>query len=209
MSDSLRQLLMEGAAELGLPLSDTIADSLLEYMHILRQWNERLNLTAITDPEAMVRLHLLDSLAIAKVLIGPRLLDVGTGAGLPGIPLALIYPQWSFVLLDSNSKKTAFLLQMKATLGLKNVEVVHSRMENYVSPLLFSDIMARAVSDLRDIVDKTRALLQKNGQWVLMKGQYPEQELLALQRPFSVQSLSIPGVDVNRHVVVIKGENGG
>src|SRR3990167_2682442 len=142
VSDSLRQLLMEGAAELGLPLSDTIADSLLEYMHILRQCNERLNLTAITDPEAMVRLHLLDSLAIAKVLIGPRLLDVGTGAGLPGIPSALIYPQWSFVLLDSNSKKTAFLLQMKATLGLKNVEVVHSRMENYVSPLLFSDIMA-------------------------------------------------------------------
>lgn len=199
----MKAQLLQGAKALGLALSETQIEQLLAYQTLLAKWNARINLTAITDPVQMLIHHLLDSLSIAPYLQGPSLLDVGSGAGLPGIPLAIIKPQWAFTLLDSNNKKTAFLLQAKAVLGLSNIEIVQERVEKYNPLALFSDIMARAVSSLASLVTQTERLLQTEGQWVLMKGKYPADEIAELTNPCRVQALSVPGLDAERHVVII------
>jgi 16S rRNA (guanine527-N7)-methyltransferase len=201
-----RKLLVDGVDRLGLSLSDTAVDTLLEYVALLDRWNQAYNLTAIRDRQQMITHHLLDSLAIAGFVKGPRVLDMGTGPGLPGIPLAIALPDISFVLLDSNGKKTRFLVQAKSALGLDNIEVVHSRVEAYQPGTEFDTITARAFATLETMLGRSRHLCAPGGRYLLMKGRMPQDELGAVPADFIVQQtvpLQVPGVDGERHLIII------
>lgn len=185
----------------------TLIPSLAHYLQLLQQWNSVHNLTAITDPEQMVILHILDSLAISPYLYGQRLLDVGTGAGLPGIPLALKHPEKEFTLLDSNSKKTRFLTQVKHELQIKNINIIHSRVEDFHPDKNFDSILSRAFSSLEVMLQTTQHLLAAGGQFLAMKGIYPEEELKAIPETFkvtAVHTLTIQGLDAKRCLVCIE-----
>lgn len=188
-------------------LKEQIQEYLLRYLHLMRKWNSVFNLTRITDPKDMIMLHILDSLAITPHLHGSRIIDIGTGAGLPGIPLALTQPDRSFVLLDSNSKKTRFLNQVVFDLGLSNVEVIHSRAEDFHPAKLFDSILSRAFASLEEMLRTTQHLLNKQGQFLAMKGTYPEQEIQAIPPEFeclAVHQLHIKGLNAERHLVCLQ-----
>jgi len=190
-----------------LTLSTAEQQQLLDYLALIQQWNRVYNLTAIIDPQEMVYLHLIDSLIIAKHLIGNRFLDVGSGAGLPGIPLAILNPQQEWVLLDKNSKKTRFLTQVVAELKLKNVTVIHARVEDLTSVLPFDGILSRALGTIKLFVESTEHLLAEQGIWFAMKGKYPEEELLELPSGFKVKerlALTLKGKVVERHLICIE-----
>ncbi|PIQ42872.1 MAG: 16S rRNA (guanine(527)-N(7))-methyltransferase RsmG [Gammaproteobacteria bacterium CG11_big_fil_rev_8_21_14_0_20_46_22] len=174
------------------------------YLVLLKKWNKVFNLTAIESDEAMMDLHLQDSLNIQPFLQGDRILDVGSGAGLPGIPLAIACPDKQFYLLDTNGKRTRFLTQVKIELGLNNVHVIKSRVETYSPDGLFTSITSRAFSSLSDFFDKTHHLLEKEGVLLAMKGQYPEEELKAIHTPYEVKTLPALKQHDARHLVVIK-----
>lgn len=204
--EELRPLLEAGGAELGLSLTADQCDRLLEYLALLHKWNRAYNLTAIREPRQMLIKHLLDSLSIASYLRGERFLDVGTGPGLPGIPLAILYPDKQFELLDSNGKKTRFLIESKARLGLTNVSVHCQRIELFKSETLFDGVISRAFSSLAEMADACGPQLAPSGQLYAMKGQYPEEELSHLAKHFIVKrciSLSVPGLDEARHLLLI------
>lgn len=201
-----RKLLVNGVDQLGLSLPPGGIDKLQDYVALLARWNQAYNLTAIRDPEQMITHHLLDSLAITKFIKGPRVLDMGTGPGLPGIPLAIALPDISFVLLDSNGKKTRFLVQAKSALALDNIEVVHSRVEDYRPDRVFDTITARAFAALATMVGRSHHLCAPGGQYLLMKGRMPKDELGAVPGDFVVQdtvALQVPGVDGERHLIII------
>lgn len=189
-----------------LKINDACRKKLLTYLELLQKWNRVFNLTSITDPRDMVYLHLIDSLMISPFLHGDRLLDVGTGAGLPGIPLAIIHPQQQWVLLDKNSKKTRFLTQAIAELELANSEIMHARCENFHPTLGFSSILSRAFGTLRLFVETTEHLLDKEGILIAMKGKYPQDELNNVPDHFCVKSVDrilIKGAQIDRHVVCL------
>lgn len=205
-SDALRADLEKGLERLGLPLEPAVVTNLLGYLERLARWNRAFNLTAVRDPRQMVTRHLLDSLAVLPLLRGRRILDVGTGPGLPGIPLALARPDAEFVLLDSNGKKTRFLRQVVAELGIGNVSVVHSRLEQYQPTGLFETITARAFSSLAELVGGTGHLLAPGGAILALKGAYPEAELAELPTGFGsveVVPMTVPDLEAARHVVII------
>jgi len=152
----------------------------------------------------MARLHILDSLAIAPHIEGKRVIDIGTGAGLPGIPLAICLPEIDFTLLDSNAKKTRFVQQVVLELKLKNVEVLHSRVENYHPEKTYDAVLTRAFAGLSDIVKLTAHLLAKEGVLLAMKGQNPDAELAGIAAKKSVVSVSVPGTDIERCLVRIQ-----
>lgn len=199
----LKAQLVEGLSALSLTLSPIIIDKLLSYLELLEKWNRVFNLTAVRSPEVMVPRHLLDSLAIAKFIQNGHILDVGSGAGLPGIPLALVMPQKQFTLLDSNGKKTRFLNQVKGILTLDNVSIVQSRVERYLPETKFSTIVSRAFSDINDIMAKTKHLCAPCGHWVIMKGVYPKDELAQVRVPFEVVPVHVPQLDAKRHIVIV------
>jgi 16S rRNA (guanine527-N7)-methyltransferase len=189
-------------------LSKELETRFYDYLLLLQKWNRVYNLTAIRNPSDMVLLHIADSLSINPYLHGDRILDVGTGAGLPGIPLALLNPDKHFVLLDSNSKKTRFLIQALQTLNIQNVEVIHARCEDFQSEEGFTTIVSRAFASIQVMLTTTRHLIGQDGQFLAMKGVYPEQELLEISPRFqviNVHELKIQGLDAERHVVCIKG----
>jgi 16S rRNA (guanine527-N7)-methyltransferase len=188
-------------------VSDAMTQSLLHYLQLMLKWNNTYNLTAITDPHEMIYLHLVDSLVIAPYVTGKQCLDLGTGAGLPGIPLAIIHPEQQWTLVDKNSKKTRFLIQAVAELGLKNVQVVHFRGEEFHPAHGFDNILSRAFGSLRLFVDTTRHLLNPDGELIAMKGKYPDDELADLPTEVSVQSvqhIDIKGIDIERHLVCLR-----
>lgn len=196
--------LARGLEQMALPLSAMAQEKLLAYVGLLVKWNRVYNLTAVRDPAEMVTRHLLDSLSVAPHLRGPRVLDVGSGAGLPGIPLALAKPEWQFVLLDSNGKKTRFITQSCIELGLTNVSVETCRIEDYRPQVLFDSVISRAFSELSAMLVATGRLCQPEGVMLAMKGEYPAQELAAVPPGFVVRSVSVlqvPGLDAQRHVV--------
>jgi 16S rRNA (guanine527-N7)-methyltransferase len=202
----LKNQLHHGLAELGCPLPTATEGQLLAYIHLLAKWNRTYNLTAVREPAQMVPRHLLDSLAILPYLAGPRVLDLGTGAGLPGLPLALARPDVHFVLLDSNAKKTRFVVQACAELGVKNVETVHGRVENYHPTPLFDTIVSRAFSTIAAMLVAGRHLCRPGGRFLAMKGVYPQDELAELPPGFTmsgVEALRVPGLDAARHVAII------
>lgn len=181
----------------------------IHYLELLVTWNQAYNLTAIRAPEAMLSKHLLDSLAIMPWVEGHRVLDVGTGPGLPGIPLAIARPEVKVTLLDSNGKKIRFLREVIRQLALQNVEVIESRVENYKPQALFETVTSRAFSSTLDMIQKTRHLLMQGGTWLLMKGQVPEAELKALDAScddvtYQIKSYTVPEVVGARCCVLIK-----
>jgi len=196
--------LEEGIGQLGLKSSPEDIARLLQFQSLLLKWNKVYNLTAIQSPEDMVGLHLLDSLSVLPYIDGVQILDVGTGAGLPGIPLALMCPNKSFSLLDSSSKKTRFVQQVALELDLRNVRVIHSRAEQYATDQPYDIVIARAFASLARIQELTCHLLGDTGKLLALKGRYSEQELDQMP-PGSVDviPLKIPGVNGERHLYCV------
>ncbi|HSC79757.1 MAG TPA: 16S rRNA (guanine(527)-N(7))-methyltransferase RsmG [Chitinolyticbacter sp.] len=205
--NTLAPALAQGLAVLGLPLSAAQQHALLAYVALLAKWNKTYSLTAIREPERMVPQHLLDSLAPLPAfdrLGGTRILDVGSGFGTPGIPLAIARPDWQFTLLDSNQKKTTFLRQAVMDLNLANVSVVNGRVEAVEQEGGFDIITSRAFAELVDFVAWTRHLLAPTGSWLALKGLWPHDEIAKLPVDIAVNSvdhLAVPGVEAERHVV--------
>ena len=206
MDSPLTQELVHGSSVLGIALDEQNQNLLLEYVELLAKWNRAYNLTAVRAPARMISRHLLDSLAIAQHLPGQRLLDVGTGAGLPGIPLAILFPEREFHLLDSNGKKTRFLFQVKTALGLDNITIHRQRVETFSPNALFDVVLSRAFASLQDMASACRHLLAGGGYFLAMKGSFPEGELkavAALCRVQSVSSIVVPGLDEQRHLITL------
>lgn len=202
--EDCRKILVSGIASLNLNATDEQVDQLLDFIKLIEKWNKAYNLTAIRDRAEMARLHILDSLAIVPHIEGKRIIDIGTGAGLPGIPLAICLPEVGFTLLDSNAKKTRFVQQVVLELKLKNVEVLHSRVENYHPEQAYDAVLTRAFAGLSDIVRLTAHLLTKDGVLLAMKGQNLDAELAEITAKKSVISISVPGTDVERCLVQIQ-----
>lgn len=195
-----RQQLRDDLAALGFPGGDT----LVAYVELLDRWNKAFNLTAVRDPAEMVPRHILDSAVLAPMMRSGRLIDVGTGAGLPGIVLAVLRPELPVTLLDSNGKKTRFCRQAVAELGLENVAVFQARVEDYRPVERFVTVVSRAYASLADFVTSTRHLLVEGGKFLAMKGAYPHDELSALPagvRVTGIHPLQVPGLHAERHVV--------
>jgi len=198
--------LASGISSLGLNLGSETQKKLLEYLKLLQKWNKVYNLTAVRDAEQMISHHLLDSLAVLPHLWSGNWLDVGCGAGLPGLVLAIACPDWQFTLLDSNSKKTSFVQQATIELGLQNVKVVCARVEELQVKKKFDGIISRAFAETEDFVRLTRHLLAEKGRWAAMKGA-PEQELHRLSDDIVVERvipLSVFGLDAARCLVILK-----
>ena len=198
--------MQQGCAALQLSVDARQQERLLEYLALLSRWNQTYNLTAVRDEAQMVTRHLLDSLAIAPYLTGQRFLDVGTGAGLPGVPLALLFPEQEFHLLDSNGKKTRFLFQVKTALCLDNMAVHQARVESFQVAEPFETVLSRAFASLQDMVHGCRHLLAPDGRILAMKGAYPTQELAAVSQQCAemvVHPLAVPGLGEQRHLVEI------
>jgi 16S rRNA (guanine527-N7)-methyltransferase len=200
----IEQAIIEGCERLEIRLPERACARLAAYLALLERWNRAYNLTAVRDPEAMVVRHLLDSLSILPWLEGPRVLDVGSGAGLPGIPLAIARPEYGFCLLDSNGKRTRFLTQATAELQLANVSVVRSRVEDYRPTALFNSVVSRAFATLADLVADAGRLCAPEGRLLAMKGVFPDDELARLPpayRVVGVYPLRVPHLDAERHLV--------
>ncbi len=208
------EAIVEAASELPLPLSAQQAQALSAYAHLLLRWNATYNLTSIDTPEQVLTHHLLDSLAVVATLqrlypMSARVLDVGTGAGLPGIPLAVVLPDWRFTLIDKVGKKTAFLTQVKVELGLKNVEVVHGRVETLTTHD-YNVIISRAFSSLGDFVQLSHAALAPGGSWVAMKGALLEKDSTSLREDAQIEEvvkLRVPRLAAERHLVVLRANS--
>ena len=207
---SLAQPLATGLGALGLDLSAEQQQQLLDYVALIAKWNKVYNLTAVRDPEAMLTQHLLDSLTVLPHLQGVRrIIDIGSGAGLPGIPLAIARPECKMTLLDSIHKKSTFQRQACLELGLANVEVVCERVEHFKPGVRFEVAISRAFSDLSEFARLSAHLLEKGGKLYAMKGIYPHEELGKLPQQFKLQEvipLTVPGMDANRHLVIIRVE---
>lgn len=198
--------LAAGIAQLGVDVTLDARQQLLDYVTLLHKWNKVYNLTAIREPEQMIVHHLLDSLAVLPHLWPGRWLDVGCGAGLPGVVLAITRPEWSFTLLDSNSKKTSFVQQACIELGVRNVTVHCGRIEALQVKEPFDGIISRAFAETAEFILLTRRLLAAGGRWAAMKGM-PEQELQHLPAGVNVErivSLQVPTLEAARCLVVLR-----
>lgn len=182
------------------------AERLMNYLALLQKWNQAYNLTAIRELQDMVTHHILDSLAIIPWINGTRLLDVGTGAGLPGIPLAIARPDLHVTLLDSNGKKMRFLREVKRSLKLDNIEIVQSRVEVYHPPSGFDTVTSRAFSAMDTFIGYTHHLISQQGVWLAMKGRYPETELDTIQQRYRVETYSVPGLVGERCCVIVDNQ---
>lgn len=201
----LQSRLAQGLAQMEIALAAPVQEKLLDYLALMIKWNKVHNLTAVRDPEEMVTLHLLDSLAVLPHLQAERLLDVGSGAGLPGIPLAICRPEMQVTVLDSSQKKASFMRQAKAELGIGNLQVVCGRVEQHQPELRYDVIISRAFSDLNLFLNLTTHLGMAGTQWIAMKGVYPHEELAEIDlQPSSVVPLRIAGLEAQRHLVFLK-----
>ena len=200
-------LLAKGLVELCFPLSAEQQGLLVQYLVLLEKWNQVYNLTAIRDLTKMVGAHLLDSLSVIPHLSGENVLDVGSGAGLPGIPLALLWPDTRVTLLDSNHKKAAFLRQAVIELELKNVEVVNERVETWEPPRKFDLVISRAFSDLAEFLRLAGKHVGARGTIAAMKGVYPDEELAQIPAAYTLRTvvpLEIPGMPAARHLILLE-----
>ena len=195
--------LANGICQMGLEISVQVQQQLLQYLALLQKWNKVYNLTAVRNPQEMVTLHLLDSLSVLPYLKGPRLLDVGSGAGLPGIVIAICRPELQVTTIDTVQKKTIFMRQVKGELGLENLYVVHARVEEYHPQQPYDQVISRAFSEIALLIQLTRHLIAKGGEWLAMKGLVPTLELATLAvKPKAIVPLQVAGLEAQRHLVV-------
>ena len=208
MSDSKHDVLWsKGLQAIDLEINEQQLEKLKQYVDLLSRWNKTYNLTAVRNPAEMIPLHIFDSLVVASYIRGTHCLDVGSGAGLPGIPLAIMQPDRHFTMLDTNGKKTRFIQQAIIELGLKNAGVVQSRVESWQAPQPYEAIISRAFSSIVDFVNGCSELLAENGTLYAMKGQFPVQELAYLPKGYVLTSrheLDVPYVEGERHLLEIK-----
>jgi len=198
--------LIAGAAQLGIELSELQAQQLIRVLDELDDWNQRMNLTAIKERGAQITKHLLDSLSVQPFLQGERVLDVGTGAGFPGLPLAIVNPSRQFMLLDSTAKKLKFIEHVWRSLELPNVQTVHTRAENFRPAQRFDIVLSRAVGPVEQFVKWAGHLVVGGGRLLAMKGRHPEAELAKLPSGWklaAVHRLNVPALDEERHLVEI------
>lgn len=201
------EVLTAGAREIGIELDSDGALRLLRLVDELEKGNAQFNLTAIRDRPGMIQKHVLDSLSLQPYLRGSRVADIGTGAGFPGLPLAIVNPQRRFTLVEATGKKARFAQQTAEGLGCDNVQVVHSRAENYRPFELFDTVVARALSSLADFAAYAGHLCAPEGRLLAMKGKSPDEEISALPKSFrvlAVHRLKLPGMDDERHLVELK-----
>ncbi|MDR1995471.1 16S rRNA (guanine(527)-N(7))-methyltransferase RsmG [Azonexus sp.] len=197
--------LSAGLATLGLNLPAAAQQQLLAFRDLLLKWNKTYNLTALRDPEQAIAHHLLDSLAILPQVGAGPLLDVGSGGGLPGIPLAIARPELAVSMVDTVQKKASFLQQVAIELGLKNVATHHARVEDLCGQ--YAQISSRAFAELKLFVKLTRHLLAPGGHWLAMKGVRPDAEIAALPADIAVEAvlpLHVPGLNAERHLIILK-----
>lgn len=200
----LYPLLQLGLAKLNLDLSKTTLEKIIAYIALLHKWNKVHNLTAISDPKAILIRHIFDSLAIIPYIAKEGyVLDFGTGAGFPGIPLALALPEHNFVLLDSSNKKTTFLNHVVLSLNIKNVKIVTKRIEEFHFEHLFATIVTRATAKSDVVIAKTSHLCTKDGKILIMKGKPPQEELKSVKKPFEIYRIEVPCLNEDRHIVRI------
>ena len=206
---SPRNTLTAGAGELGLALDSVQVDQLLGLLDLLSTWNAKFNLTAIKEPIAMVEKHLLDSLSVQPWIRGPRVTDVGTGAGFPGLPLAIVNPALRFTLLDATGKKIRFVAHAARALGLDHVEAICARAENFRPAEGSATVVSRALAALPAFVAAAGHLCAPGGALLAMKGRDPGAELADLPRGWRVRAierLRVPGLDAERHLVILERE---
>jgi 16S rRNA (guanine527-N7)-methyltransferase len=212
VKEPLRQQLETGLRQMGLYFTVEVQQKLVHYIQLIARWNKAFNLTAIRDVEEMVSKHLLDSLVVQPYVEGLNILDVGSGAGLPGIPFAITSPEKKFVLIDSNGKKTRFLTQAKIDLKLHNVEVIHNRVEDYQPVndghrLYFDVITARAYATTDDILRSTSHLQDENTRILVMQGKLEEHISSNQYTLIESHALEVYGLQAERHLLEIKRNN--
>ncbi|MFI8319208.1 16S rRNA (guanine(527)-N(7))-methyltransferase RsmG [Kosakonia cowanii] len=194
-------------AEAGISLSDQQQQQLVAYVEMLHKWNKAYNLTSVRDPNEMLVRHILDSIVVAPHLQGTRFIDVGTGPGLPGIPLSIVLPESHFTLLDSLGKRVRFLRQVQHELKLTNIEPVQSRVEDFPAEPPFDGVISRAFASLNDMVSWCHHLPGDAGRFYALKGQLPEDEIALLPAGLAVESiveLKVPHLEGERHLVIVK-----
>ena len=192
---------------MGIPLSNDQRKHMLAYLELLQKWGKTYNLSAIRELPPMVPHHILDSLSAAPFCRGPRMLDIGSGAGLPGLPLAIAQPELSVTLIESRQKRIQFLIHVASSLRLANVEIVHLRVERYQPSAKFDTLITRAFSTIAEFVDKAAHLCAKDGRIIALKGQHPGGELdTVISKGFTVHAVrpvNIPGLGAQRHIAVL------
>ena len=201
----LKSRLADGAAEIGIRVDEKQLQTLLAYLDLLRRWNRVYNLTAVKSGTEMLTRHLLDSLSVVPYLQGKKVVDIGSGAGLPGVPVAVACPDKQITLLDSGAKRCRFLRQVQAELNMQNVTVVQQRAEEYRPAEKFDNLLSRAFSNLQDFIDCSRHLLAEGGQLLAMKGAWSGEEAAELPAGFIIKSvveLTVPGLPEQRHLVI-------
>ncbi len=207
-TETLAHRLQAGIQRLGVDVTPGAQQCLLQYVHTLHKWNQSFNLTAVREPQEMISRHILDSLSILPYVSGPRVLDIGTGPGLPGMVLAIARPDWSLSLLDSKGKKIRFLVQFQQQAGLENVEIIQERIEKFQPEEKFDTLVTRAFAALPKFLAGVQGLCAPGGRIVAMKGHIPDEELAAVvadnYKVVAVKAMVVPGVEAARHVVIIE-----
>lgn len=195
--------LADGIRQMGLDVSAQAQQQLLQYLALLQKWNKVYNLTAVRDPQEMVTLHLLDSLSVLPYIKGHNLLDVGSGAGLPGVVIAICKPDLQVTTIDTVQKKAIFMRQVKGELGLDNLSVVHARVEEHHPQQPYDQVISRAFSEIALLMQLTKHLIAKGGEWLAMKGLVPTQELAVLaEKPNAIVPLQVAGLEAQRHLLI-------
>ena len=206
MTDSTREELQRGISSLSLNCNEEMLSSLLAYIDLLKKWNSAYNLLGGNELATLVSRHILDSLSVSPYLVGNLIVDIGAGAGLPGIPLAIFNPEKQFVLIDSNGKKTRFMFQAKIQLGLDNITIENCRIEHYQSPQQVDMVMCRAFSTLADALTMLQPIFSEECKLLAMKGHYPEDEIARLPDGFELSrsiKLDVPGSESQRHLIEV------
>ncbi len=205
--EQVQSKLVNACQKLPFEVTETQQILLIKYLEMVHKWNKAYNLTSVRDPLEMVEVHLVDSIAVAPHLNGNYFIDVGTGAGLPGVPLSIMRPDAHFVLLDSLGKRIRFLKQVAFELKLANIEPVQYRVEDYTPEKCFDAVITRAYSSIEQMLQTCQHLVDVNGEFLALKGLYPEEELRLIPEEFTLlgsHSISVPGLNAERHVIKIK-----